>query len=82
MSPSDINSLWLLFKQTINKVVSLFVPSHHVGQNASCKKLKGPAYPAHIKLALGHKLYYWRVKHYFGGMARCNMQAHKCKKFI
>ena len=58
VSPSDFKSLWLLFKQTINKVISLFVPSHRAGQNASHKKLKGPVYPAYIKSALRRKLRY------------------------
>ena len=68
MSPSDINSL----KQTINKVISLFVPLHRLGQNTCRKKFEGPAYPAYIKSALRRRLglYYWRVRHYFGGMAR------------
>ena len=81
VAPSNVNSIWLLFKQVITDTLALFVTVRRL----VCRpyhRHKGPVYPFYIRRALRLKLILWRSRHNLDGMTRYTAQAAKCTRLI
>lgn len=75
--PSDVNGVWLVFKNVLSQAVDVFVPL--VGVKRRRKLFK---YPLFVRRALKRKQALWRCRHQPGMLEQYKQQAARCKRLI
>jgi hypothetical protein len=75
--PSDVNSVWLIFRNVISQAVEMFVPIQ--GKRRSRKPFK---YPLYVRRALKRKQALWRCRHQPGMLEQYKQQAARCRCLI